>query len=90
MSHRAKPPFNDADGFRKDDDVRWHGAAAEREQPQVDPQGAARQRRQFSVRPKGNANFARMQRFIHHPAPHGMAGFVSVKTSGNPALSFPS
>jgi len=31
---------------------------------------------QFGVPPKGNANFAWVQRFIHHLAPHGMAGFV--------------
>ncbi len=53
----ANPPFNDSDWFRQGDDVRWHGAAAEKEPPQVDPQGAARQRRQFGVPPKGNANF---------------------------------
>ena len=28
------------------------------------------------VPPKGNANFAWVQHFIHHLAPHGMAGFV--------------
>jgi hypothetical protein len=56
----ANPPFNDSDWSRKDYDPAlrdWHGAAAEKEQPQVDPQGAARQRRQFSVPPKGNADF---------------------------------
>ena len=26
--------------------------------------------------PKGNANFAWVQHFIHHLAPHGMAGYV--------------
>ena len=52
-------------------DQRWHGAAAEKEQPKVDPQGAARQRRQFGVPPKGNANFAWVQHFIHHLAPGG-------------------
>jgi type I restriction enzyme M protein len=31
---------------------------------------------QFGVPPKGNANFARVQHFIHHLAPQGMAGFV--------------
>ena len=31
---------------------------------------------QFGVPPKGNANFAWVQHFIHHLAPHGMAGFV--------------
>ena len=31
---------------------------------------------QFGVPPRGNANFAWVQHFIHHLAPHGMAGFV--------------
>ncbi len=31
---------------------------------------------QFGVPPKGNANFAWVQHFIHHLAPHGMAGYV--------------
>ncbi len=31
---------------------------------------------QFGVPSKGNANFAWVQHFIHHLAPHGMAGFV--------------
>ena len=31
---------------------------------------------QFGIPPKGNANFAWVQHFIHHLAPHGMAGFV--------------
>jgi type I restriction enzyme M protein len=31
---------------------------------------------QFGLPPKGNANFAWVQHFIHHLAPHGMAGFV--------------
>src|SRR6201988_2531380 len=31
---------------------------------------------QYGVPPKGNANFAWVQHFIHHLAPHGMAGFV--------------
>jgi len=30
----------------------------------------------FGIPPKGNANFAWVQHFIHHLAPHGMAGFV--------------
>jgi type I restriction enzyme M protein len=33
----------------------------------------------FAIRPvppRGNANFAWVQHFIHHLAPHGMAGFV--------------
>ena len=36
---------------------RWHGAAAEKEQPQVDPQGAAMQRRQFGVPVRVNLNY---------------------------------
>lgn len=76
MSLLAKPPFNEADAFRKDDDVRWRGAGAEKEQPQVDSQGLSRQRRQFSVLPKGNAIFAWVQHFIRHLAPQGIAGFV--------------
>ncbi len=60
----ANPTFNYYDWFRKDDDVSWRGAPAEKEQPVVDPQGAARQRRQFGVPPKGNANFAWVQHFI--------------------------
>ncbi len=31
---------------------------------------------QYGIPPKGNANFAWVQHFIHHLAPHGMAGFV--------------
>ncbi len=31
------------------------------------------------VPPRGNANFAWVQHFIHHLAPHGMAGFVLVR-----------
>ena len=31
---------------------------------------------QFGVPPKGNANFAWVQHFIHHLAPHGMASLV--------------
>jgi type I restriction enzyme M protein len=31
---------------------------------------------QFGVPPPGNANFAWIQHFIHHLAPHGTAGFV--------------
>ena len=33
---------------------------------------------QYGVPPRGNANFAWVQHFIHHLAPHGMAGFVLV------------
>jgi type I restriction enzyme M protein len=44
---------------------------------------------QFGVPPSGNANFAWVQHFIHHLAPHGQAGFVlangsmSSKASGD-------
>jgi type I restriction enzyme M protein len=31
---------------------------------------------QYGLPPRGNANFAWVQHFIHHLAPHGMAGFV--------------
>jgi len=31
---------------------------------------------QFGVPPKSNANFAWVQHFIHHLAPHGIAGFI--------------
>ena len=31
----ANPPFNDSDWFRKDDDVRCYGAAADKEKPTV-------------------------------------------------------
>jgi type I restriction enzyme M protein len=31
---------------------------------------------QYGVPPRGNANFAWVQHFIHHLAPHGVAGFV--------------
>ena len=36
---------------------------------------------QYGVPPWGNANFAWVQHFIHHLAPHGMAGFVLVRFS---------
>ncbi len=34
---------------------------------------------QYGVPPRGNANFAWVQHFIHHLAPHGMAGFILVR-----------
>ena len=36
----------------------------------------ADERWKYGVPPIGNANFAWVQHFIHHLAPHGMAGFV--------------
>lgn len=35
----------------------------------------------YGVPPKGSANFAWVQHFIHHLAPHGMAGFVLANVS---------
>lgn len=57
MNPFASPPFTDSDWFPKDDNVRGHGAAANKRQPQGDPQGAARQLRQFGVPPKDNAKY---------------------------------
>jgi len=37
--------------------------------------------------PAGNANYARAQCFIHHLAPHGMAGFVLTNGSMSPGQS---
>jgi hypothetical protein len=34
---------------------------------------------QYGIPPRGNANFAWVQHFTHHLAPHGMAGFVLVR-----------
>jgi type I restriction enzyme M protein len=42
---------------------------------------------QYGVPPKGNANFAWVQHFIHHLAPHGMAGFVLANGSMSSAQS---
>ena len=39
------------------------------------------QRWKYGVPPAGNANFAWMQHFIHHLAPHGQAGFVMANGS---------
>ena len=65
----ANPPFNDSDWFRKDDDVRFFSLSA-----------SNGERVEVGCRndwpPKGNANFAWVQHFIHHLAPHGMAGYV--------------
>ena len=35
----------------------------------------------YGVPPAGNANYAWVQHFIHHLAPHGMAGFVLAVTA---------
>jgi len=65
----ANPPFNDSDWFRKDDDVRFFSLSA----PTGERAGV---RCRSSFPSKGNPNFAWVQHFIHHLAPHGMAGFV--------------
>ncbi len=72
------PPFNDSDWFRKDDDVRWQWSGTT-STPQDSPQGERNQAHQFGSLSRGNANFAWVQHFIHHLAPHGMAGFVLVR-----------
>lgn len=80
----ANPPFNDEDwGFSKvKDDVRWAYG--------LPPAGGIRKQKDGSEIhvDGGNANYAWIQHFIHHLAPHGIAGFVmangsmSTNTSG--------
>ena len=63
------------DWFRKDDDVRWQW----RETTWTtngSPKGEHNLAHQYPSPQRGNANFAWVQHFIHHLAPHGMAGFV--------------
>ena len=60
----ANLPLNDSDWFHKDDDVRWQPSGARstaKGSPQVERGGV----HQFGVPPKGNANFTRVQHFIH-------------------------
>ncbi len=64
------------DNFRKDDDVRWQWSNATWT---GSPEGEHNSAHQYGVPPRGNANFAWVQHFIHHLAPHGMAGFVLVR-----------
>ncbi len=71
----ANPPFNDSDWFRKDDDVRWQWREATWT-TNGSPKGERNQAHQYLSPQRGNANFAWVQHFIHHLAPHGMAGFV--------------
>ena len=61
--------------WSKDYDVRWQwsGATWTTTGCPQDERGGVHQ---FGVLPKGNANFARVQHFIHHLAPHGMSGLV--------------
>ena len=62
----ANPPFNDSDWFRKDDDVRFFSLSASNGE-------RAGVRCRNDLPPKGNANFAWVQHFIHHLAPHKSA-----------------
>jgi type I restriction enzyme M protein len=77
MSLLANPPFNDSDWFRKDDDVRWQFGVppkpARRDSANLLSEGKPQV---VSEARDNNANFAWVQHFIHHLAPHGMAGFV--------------
>ncbi len=74
----ANPPFNDSDWFRKDDDVRWQWREATWT-TNGSPKGEHNQAHQYPSPQRGSANFAWVQHFIHHLAPHGMAGFVLVR-----------
>lgn len=73
----ANPPFNAEDwGFSKvKEDVRWKYG--------LPPQGGERKQKDGSVVTVdgGNANYAWIQHFIHHLAPHGTAGFVMANGS---------
>ncbi len=66
-------PFNHSDSFRRDDDVRWQCSEA---RWTGSPESEHNSAHQYGVPPRGNANFAWVQHFIHHLAPHGIAGFV--------------
>jgi type I restriction enzyme M protein len=54
---------------------RWQPSGA-RQITKGNPQGERGGVHHFGVPPKGNANFAWVQHFIHHLAPHDMASFV--------------
>jgi len=73
----ANPPFNDSDTALRD---RAFLQSEAKMQVVTEAKDNFRKdddvRWQFGVPPKGNANFAWVQHFIHHLAPHGMAGFV--------------
>ena len=62
----------------KDDDVRWQWREATWT-TNGSPKGEHNQAHQYPSPQRGNANFAWVQHFIHHLAPHGMAGFVLVR-----------
>ncbi len=69
------------DNFRKDDDVRWQWREATWTTT-GSPKGEHNQAHQYPSPQRGNANFAwprRRSGFIHHFAPHRMAGFVLVR-----------
>jgi type I restriction enzyme M protein len=66
---RSRSP-NDSDWFRKDDDVRWQWSEAT-STAEGSPEGERNQAHQFGSLCRGNANFAWVQRFIRHLAPHG-------------------
>jgi type I restriction enzyme M protein len=86
----ANPPFNDFHWFRKDDAARWQWSGVPWTTRQGCPQGERGVVHQLGVPPKGNANFAWLQRFIHHLAPEGIAGVDSVclrYASGNCTMS---
>jgi type I restriction enzyme M protein len=73
----ANPPFNDSDTALRGSAFLQTGGTL---QVMAERHDNFRKdddvRWQFGVPPKGNANFAWVQHFIHHLAPHGMAGFV--------------
>ncbi len=62
----------------KDDDVRWQWREATWT-TNGSPKGEHNQAHQYPSPQRGNANFAWVQHFIHHLAPHGVAGFVLVR-----------
>ena len=65
------------DNFRKEDDVRWQFGVPPMTalRGSAFPQTAGTPQVASEAR-DNNANFAWVQHFIHHLAPHGMAGFV--------------
>jgi type I restriction enzyme M protein len=62
----------------KDDDVRWQWKEATWT-TDGSPKGEHNPAHQYLSPQRGNANFAWVQHFIRHLAPHGMAGFVLVR-----------
>jgi type I restriction enzyme M protein len=70
----AKPPFNDSDWFRNDDDVRWQWSGALWTTRQGFPEVGRGGGHPFGVPPKGNGNFGWVQHFIPKLAPQGLTG----------------